>query len=66
MALYSVATYLNIVTVLPGLKTRVSRTTVSEDASCLEQAEAGDDMPVRILNTDSVSKAWRWETAMGI
>lgn len=37
---------------LPGLKTRVSGTTVSEDADSLEQAEAGDDMPVRILNTD--------------
>lgn len=38
---------------LPGLKTRVSGTTVSEDAGPLEQAEAGDDMPVRILSTDS-------------
>lgn len=40
---------------LLGQKTRVSGTTASEDAGYSEQAEARDNMPARILDTDRCS-----------
>lgn len=40
---------------LPGQKTRVSGTTASEDAGSSEQAEARENMPARILDTDRCS-----------